>query len=180
MNTTLQSRPGHGLRTAAKWQAPKAVADGGGGTIIAVADVAATPERVFDLLSTKEVERWWRDPGRSHWEDWKADLHVQGQWSVTVRLDDGGSNAGWGEFVEIDAPHKLVMTRVFKQHPLQGKRETTIIYRFESIENGTRVTVREEGYVGRRDAAYVNAERWELVLGWLAAYIESGKTNADT
>jgi hypothetical protein len=42
--------------------APRAVADGGGGTIIAVADISATPERVFDALSTDEVERWWRAP----------------------------------------------------------------------------------------------------------------------
>lgn len=180
MNNITQQVTGHWSPTAAKWQAPKAVADGGGGTIIAVADVLATPERVFDLFTTKEVERWWRDPGHSHWEDWKADLRVQGQWSVTVYLNDGGSNAGWGEFVEIEAPHKLVMTRVFKQHPLQGKRETTITYRFTPIENGTHVTVREEGYVGRSDAAYANAERWVLVLGWLAAYVESDKSKSAT
>lgn len=180
MKDITQQRAGYWSPAAAKWQAPKAVADGGGGTIIAIADVAATPERVFDLLTTKEVERWWRDPGHSHWEDWKADLRVQGQWSVTVCLSDGGSNAGWGEFVEIEAPHKLVMTRVFKQHPLQGKRETTIIYRLEPTENGARVTVREEGYVGRSEAAYANAERWEHVLGWLVAYVESGKSKPDT
>lgn len=180
MTNTAQQATGHWSPTAAKWQVPKAVADGGGGTIIAVADVAASPQRVFDLLTTKEIERWWQDPGRSHWQDWKADLRVQGQWSVTVCLNEGGTNAGWGEFVEIDTPHKLVMTRVFKQHPLQGKRETTITYRLESIDNGTRVTMREEGYVGRSDAAYANAERWELVLGWLAAYVESGKSKPAT
>lgn len=180
MTNIAERVTGHGLPTPAKWQTSKAVADGGGGTIIAVADVAATPERVFDLLTTTEVERWWRDPGHSYWKDWKADLRVQGQWSVTVCLNDGSTNAGWGEFVEIDAPHKLVMTRVFKQHPLQGKRETTITYRLESIANGTRVTLREEGYVGRSDAAYANAERWERVLGWLAAYIESGKSKSGT
>ena len=180
MTNIAQHTRGHWSPTPAKWRVPKAVADGGGGTIIAVADVAAAPERVFDLFTTKEVERWWQDSGHSHWEDWKADLHVQGEWSVTVRLSDGSTNAGWGEFVEITAPHKLVMTRVFKQHPLQGKRETTITYRFESIENGTRVTMREEGYVGRSEAAYANAERWELVLGWLAAYVESGKSKPGT
>lgn len=42
------------------------------------------------------------------------------------------------------------------------------------------MTVREEGYVGRSDAAYANAERWERVLGWLAAYVEAGKSKPDT
>src|SRR5260370_870936 len=37
---------------------PSAVADGGGGMIIAVADVAGSPERVFRALTTNEVEQW--------------------------------------------------------------------------------------------------------------------------
>ena len=173
MTNALQQQADYRMPTAAKWQTPKAVADGGGGTIIAVAEVAAPPARVFDLLTTNEVERWWRHPDYYYWTDWKADLRVQGPWSVTVCLNDSSTNSGWGEFVEIDAPHKLVMTRVFRQHPLQGKRETTITYRLESVADGTRVTVREEGYVGRSKAAYGNAEHWERVLGWLAAYCNS-------
>lgn len=175
MTNASPQKADYRMATAAKWQAPKAVADGGGGTIIAIAQVAASPERVFALLTTKEVEHWWWHPDYYHWTDWKADLRVQGQWSVTVCLNDGSTNSGWGEFVEIEAPRKLVMTRVFKQHPFQGKRETTITYRLEPTENGTRVTVREEGYVGRSEAAYGNAEHWERVLGWLAVYLESGK-----
>ena len=38
------------LPTASKWQAPRAVADGGGGTIIATEEVSASPERVFVAL----------------------------------------------------------------------------------------------------------------------------------
>jgi hypothetical protein len=30
--------------------------------------------------------------------------------------------------------------------------------------------MREEGYIGGSEAAYGNAEHWERVLGWLAAY----------
>ena len=48
--------------TASKWQAPRAVADGGGGTIIATAEVAGCPDRVFRALTTNEVERWWGQP----------------------------------------------------------------------------------------------------------------------
>jgi hypothetical protein len=43
------------MPTASKWRAPRAVADGGGGTIIAVAEVAGPPERVFRALTTNEV-----------------------------------------------------------------------------------------------------------------------------
>lgn len=160
------------MPTASKWIAPRAVADGGSGTIIAVAEVPATPERLFHLFTTNEVEKWWRAKGYYHWENWQADLRVGGAWSVTVVLEDGNTNGGNGEFAEIDAPHKLVMTRRFDQHPLQGAREDTITYRFEPVADGTRITVRDEGYLGRSAAAYGNAEHWERVLGWLAAYLE--------
>jgi uncharacterized protein YndB with AHSA1/START domain len=43
-------------------EAPRAVADGAGGTIIATAEVAGSPERVFRALSERELERWWKHP----------------------------------------------------------------------------------------------------------------------
>jgi uncharacterized protein YndB with AHSA1/START domain len=161
------------LPTVSNWSAPRAAADGGGGTIIATAEIAMPPERVFRAFTTDEVERWWGHPDFYRWTEWTADLQVCGQWSVTVRFADGSTNGGFGEFAEIDAPHKIVMTRRFEKHPLQGARETTITYRLDRIATGTRVTVREEGYIGRSEAAYGNAEHWERVLGWLAAYAKS-------
>jgi uncharacterized protein YndB with AHSA1/START domain len=41
----------------------RAVADGRRGVIIATADVAGSPERVFRALRTNEVESWWAMPG---------------------------------------------------------------------------------------------------------------------
>lgn len=163
--------------TPSKWSAPRAVADGGGGTIIATAEVAASPERVFRALTTDEVERWWGHPDFYRQTGWKADLRVCGQWSTTVRFVDGSTNDASGEFAEVDAPHKIVMTRKFEKHPLQGMRETTITYRLDPIADGTRVTVRDEGFVGRREAAYGNAEHWERVLGWLAAYLRPDRAS---
>jgi hypothetical protein len=68
---------------------PRAVADGIGGMILAVAEIAGTPEQVFRALTTNEVEQWWKFPGVYHQKDWKADLRVCGPWSVTVELVDG-------------------------------------------------------------------------------------------
>ncbi len=152
-------------------RAPRAVADGASGMIIAIAHVGGPPEAAFRALTTSEVEQWWRWPGRYHQRDWKADLRVAGPWSVTVELDDGARVHGWGEFCEVDIPAKLVMTRRFDAHPLLGERETTITYRFEASEHGTLVTVRDEGFIGRSQAAYGNADIWEHVLGWLDAYL---------
>jgi hypothetical protein len=43
--------------------------------------------------------------------------------------------------------------------------------RLDPTPAGTRVTIRDEGFVGRSDPAYGNAEHWERVLGWLDAYL---------
>jgi len=153
-------------------KAPKAVADGVAGMILAVAEVSGTPEQAFRALTTDETLKWWRYPGIYHQKDWKADLRVLGAWSVTVELEAGGEVLAGGEYCEIDFPRKLVMTRKFDGHPFQGTRETTITYRFEPSPHGTLITVRDEGFIGRSEAAYGNAEIWEKVLGWLAAYLE--------
>lgn len=179
MGQEPSSKPDYRLPTAANWAVPRAVADGSGGTIIAVAKIPASPERVYGALTTDEVERWWGHLDYYHQTDWKADLQVRGQWSVVVRFKDGSTNGGSGEFAEISSPHKLVMTRKFEKHPLQGARETTITYRLEPVTNGTRLTMREEGYIGRSEAAYGNAEHWERVLGWLAAYFNQ-ETEGDS
>jgi uncharacterized protein YndB with AHSA1/START domain len=172
MNNESVTKPDFRAPTAAKRQ-PRAVADGPGGRIIAVADVAGTPERVFRALTTSEIELWWTFPGVYRQKDWKADLRVCGPWSVCVELKEGGLVHAGGEFCEIDAPHKLVMTRTFDKHPLMGPRETTITYHFEPSPHGTLVTVRDDGFIGRSQAAHGNAEIWEKVLGWLDTYLSS-------
>jgi uncharacterized protein YndB with AHSA1/START domain len=180
MTTESKTKTDFRMPTASRWSAPRAVADGGGGTIIATAEVAGAPERVFRAFTTNEVEQWWGHADFYRSTDWTADLRVCGQWSVTVRFPDGNSNAGSGEFAEIDAPRKIVMTRKFEKHPLQGTRETTITYRFEATANGTRVTVRDEGFVGRSQACYGNAEHWERVLAWLDAYLKADTAAASS
>ena len=153
-------------------RSPRAVADAINGIIIAVADLAGTPEQVFTALTTDEVERWWRMPETYFQKDWKADLREGGEWSVSVELLGGGEVHAKGEFCAVDFPQKLVMTRGFDAHPFQGQRMTTITYCFEPSPYGTLVTLRDEGFVGRREACYGNAEIWERVLGWLDAYLE--------
>jgi uncharacterized protein YndB with AHSA1/START domain len=157
---------------------PRAVADARGGMILAVADVSGPPERAFRALTTDEVERWWRMPGVYRQKNWSADLRVCGPWSVDVEQASGDVVHADGEFCELDFPHKLVMTRRFHGHPFLGSRETTITYRFEPSPHGTRITVRDEGFLGRPEAAYGNAPIWEKVLGWLDAYLAGAPTRS--
>src|SRR5262252_7459322 len=114
MTTEAKSKPDFRLPTASKWCAPRAVVDAGAGLIIATAVLAAPPDRVFRALTTDDVESWWGHPDFYRQTCWKADLRVCGQWSVKVVFVDGKTNVGNGEFAEIDAPRKLVMTRRFE------------------------------------------------------------------
>ena len=93
---------------------------------------------------------------------------------VTVELVDGNLVHAWGEFCELGFPNKIVLTRRFDAHPFLGDRETTITYQLEPTPDGTLVTVRDEGFIGRAQAAQGNAEIWERVLGWLDAYLSAG------
>jgi uncharacterized protein YndB with AHSA1/START domain len=173
---TTDSKPKSDFRAATESKrAPKAAVDGVAGMILAFAEVSGTPDQAFRALTTNEVEKWWTIPGVYHLKDWKADLHVQGRWSVTVELNDGKQLQEWGEFCELDIPNKIVMTRRFGGNPLLEERETTLTYRFEPAPHGTLVTLREEGFIGRSEAAYGNAENWEKVLGWLDDYLNSSE-----
>jgi uncharacterized protein YndB with AHSA1/START domain len=170
MTTQSQTKSDFRSATASKKPA-KAAVDGVAGMVLAFAEVSGTPDQAFRALTTSEVEKWWTIPGVYHLKDWKADLHVQGRWSVTVELNDGKQVNEWGEFCELNVHNKIVMTRRFGGHPLLGERETTLTYRLEPSPHGTLVTVREEGFIGRSEAAYGNAENWEKVLGWLDDYL---------
>ncbi len=170
MTTEQSEKRDHRAPTTAKLL-PRALADASAGMILAVADLDGPPESAFRALTTNEIEKWWKFPGVYYQRDWKADLRAQGPWSVTVELPDGQTVHAWGEFCELQFPNKIVMTRRFDAHPFLGDRETTITYLFESVATGTRVTVRDEGFIGRPEAAFGNAGVWEHVLGWLDSHL---------
>ncbi len=161
------------MKTESGRRAARAVTDGD--TILATLEVAASPEAVFRALTTEEIERWWGSAETYRLTAWKADFRVGGRWQVTARGADGKSVPVGGRFLEIDAPRKLVYTREYdRDHPTMGGAVTTVTYRLDAVESGTRVTVRHDGFAGRRGPADDHADGWESVLGWLEAYVRSG------
>jgi uncharacterized protein YndB with AHSA1/START domain len=158
------------MTTYPKRCAARAVSDGE--AILATAEVAGPPERVFRALVTNEVERWWRSADTYRMTQWASDLRVGGRWRVVVSGADGISRPASGEFLEIDAPRKIVQTRKYEwDYPLLGWRDTTVTYLLDPIATGTRVTVRHDGFAGMGSAAEEHTQGWERVLGWLDAYL---------
>ncbi|SDN77391.1 SRPBCC domain-containing protein [Afipia sp. GAS231] len=145
--------------------AVQSVADVVAGLILATADISASPERVFRALTASdEVVRWWGSDDVYRTTAWVADLRVNGHWRADGRQTDGTAFSVEGEFLAIDAPRKIAQT--WKADWDEGK-PTTLTYRLEATEGGTRVTLRHEGFQGRADSCRSYAEGWRLVLQWL-------------
>ena len=79
----------------------------------------APARAVFEAWTSVEVlKRWWR--AEQHWETpvVKVDVRVGGVFRVVMRDPaDGKRYGGGGEFVEIDAPARLVFTWTWDDRP---------------------------------------------------------------
>ena len=144
-------------------------------TVLAAAEIPADPDRIFRALTTRENERWWGAPDVYTIVNWTGDLRVGGKWSLGVRLPDGLILPASGEFLRIESPRLLVQTRRYDfDHPTLGRDVTTVTYTLDPLVTaGTRLTVRHEGFNGRKAAADEHAHGWERLLNWLAEYFEN-------
>jgi uncharacterized protein YndB with AHSA1/START domain len=154
--------------------AARAIADLSGGTILATVEIAVPPERVFRALTTDEVTAWWGSADTYRTTAWQADLRVGGRWRAAGRGSDGQPFAVEGQYLEIDPPRKLVHTW---EAPWDGGNVTTVSYRLDPIEGGTRVTLRHDGFAGRPESCAGHTEGWQRVLGWLKQHV-AGSTAA--
>ena len=107
-----------------------------GETIMASAEIAAPPERIFTALVTREVQQWWGSADTYRMADWSADLRVGGLWTVVVRTADDRSLPAGGEFLEIEAPSRIVQTRAYAwDHPTLGRRQTTVAWLLQPMQS---------------------------------------------
>jgi uncharacterized protein YndB with AHSA1/START domain len=97
-----------------------------------------------------------------------ADLKVGGLWRAEGRGADGKPYSVSGKFLEVDPPRKLVQTW---KYDWDDGGVTTLTYRLDATPQGTRLTVRHEGFRGQPDACQSHADGWTMVLGWLVAYL---------
>lgn len=146
-------------------QAARAVADVTQGMLLATIDIKAPPERVFRAVTTEELTRWWGSEDTYRTTHYQGDVRVGGKWKTEGQGPDGKFSVH-GEFLEVDPPRKLVQTWQYDWDTSDSI--TTITWRFEAIEGGTRVVVRHEGFGDAHDACTSHAQGWEQVLTWLS------------
>jgi uncharacterized protein YndB with AHSA1/START domain len=122
----------------------------------------ASPERVFRAFTQPAALRqWWCPPG------WVAgeidvDLRVGGAYRIAMsRVGESGAVAVRGQFVEVNAPARLVYTwrweGAFAQMP-----ETLVTLEFVGSQNDTLLTIRHENFTDLG----IRQQHWS---GWIAA-----------
>jgi uncharacterized protein YndB with AHSA1/START domain len=150
--------------------APRAVADVSDGLILASVDIDVPPERVFRALASEEITKWWGSADTYRTTRWSGDVRVGGAWRTEGVGADGKAFAVGGEYLEVDPPRKLVHTW---RADWDGSHVTTVSYRLQAIETGTRLTLRHSGFGDRVSACEDHTQGWERVLGWLRGHFAS-------
>ena len=152
--------------------APKALTDGE--TVIAVANIAAPPDRVYNALHTAECEAWWGEPDVYLTRNFQADVRVGGRWSLDSVFPGQTPHHSTGVFLRVDAPHRVELTRRYEfDFPGLGWRDTKVTYLLKAVEEGSRLTIRHDGFAGVEDAAQGHVIGWERLLLWLQGYFRS-------
>jgi uncharacterized protein YndB with AHSA1/START domain len=121
---------------------PRAVADLADGLVLATVEVQASPERVFRALASDEVCRWWVRPGVFDTRRWSGDVRPGGRWHASG-IGGGKPYELEGEFIDVDAPHRLLHTWHLGGSP---EATTTIEYILEPAGDGTRITLRQSRF----------------------------------
>ncbi|HTQ05275.1 MAG TPA: SRPBCC domain-containing protein [Polyangiaceae bacterium] len=153
---------------ALKFATARAIADVSRGMLLATIDIAAPAERVFRAVTSEELTRWWGSEDTYKTTRWTGDVRKGGAWRTEGVGRDGKPFAVHGEFLEVEPPRRLVQTWSYDWDTTGGV--TTITWRFEPIEGGTRVVVHHEGFGAAEDACANHANGWERVLAWLSGY----------
>jgi uncharacterized protein YndB with AHSA1/START domain len=112
------------------------------GVVVATVELAASPERVFRALASKEIVDWWVRPGVFDTTEWSGDVRAGGRWRASG-TGNGRPYTLEGEFLAVDAPRRLVHTWQIAGAPAAP---TTLTYLVERSERGSRVTLRHEGF----------------------------------
>jgi uncharacterized protein YndB with AHSA1/START domain len=107
-------------------------------------------------MTSDEVTRWWVRPGVFDTREWSADVRPGGGWRITG-IGGGKPYSIEGRFVEVDPPHRLVQTWIV------AAAESTITWELQTIDAGTRITLRQTGFDNPQTCA-------NTAIGWETSF----------
>jgi len=136
--------------------------------------IAAPPERVFEAITDpRQMLQWWGQNGMYRCTQFHTDVRAGGSWRSAGLNDNGQPFHVEGEYLEVDPPRLLVHTWVASW---TGDLKTTVHWELEPSSNGTLVRLRHSGFAARPGAVREHAQGWQVVLGWMQAFVENGAT----
>jgi uncharacterized protein YndB with AHSA1/START domain len=101
----------------------------------------ASPEAVFGAwTSPTEFGRWFGTESVAV-EDVRMDLRVGGDWSARMVLADGTEIPWHGSYLEVDAPHRLVLS--LSDRPGDQFERVSVVLR--EVQAGTEMTFTQSG-----------------------------------
>ena len=137
--------------------------------------IAAPRERIFEALTdAKQAAQWWGQNDRYHLSEFNLDARVGGKWSSSGSSLNMGAFKIEGEILEFDPPRRLAYTWLSSWMP----KNTKVLWELEGKDGGTLVKLTHTGFAGDAEQTKNHSIGWNLVLGWLQAYVEKGETIA--
>lgn len=130
--------------------------------------IAARPSIVFEALTTTEGMTSWWGPDEGPVLSATADVRVGGRFCVRFRLAAGSEHAHGasehectGEFLEIEAPRRIVMSWrwIFGGDPGERERVSRLELHLRPTDTGTELTLI---HAELRDEATARSHEW----GW--------------
>lgn len=148
---------------------PTVGADIAKGLVTAEVNLPASPDIVFEALTTPErLQAWWGSEDTYRSLGWQIDLRPCGAWSVETQHRDGKRRSVRGQFMVVDRPRLLVQSW---QPSWDGYRSTVIRWELEPAALGTRLRVSHGSFAGNPDSCREHARGWQQLLEWLEGYL---------
>jgi uncharacterized protein YndB with AHSA1/START domain len=95
---------------------------------------AVPPALVFRAWTEPDLFRRWIGPRHLETVVLEMDARVGGSYRFVQRAPDGGEHAFHGDYLEVDAPHRLVSTFVYEPFPDAPSVDTLVL---EVVDGGT-------------------------------------------
>ena len=105
--------------------------------------IKATPRKVFAAFVEPELIVAWWGPDAGPTLSAESDLRVGGAFRVVFETLDGERHENRGEYLEIEAPSRLVMSWWWASTPERRSRVTVSI---RPIEGGSELTLVHDGF----------------------------------
>lgn len=132
-------------------------------------EIAASPERVFEALTTPEqLMAWWADDTLYRVEAWRFDRVVGGEWRFEGIDSRGRRFSAHGEIIELTYPTRLRYSWIPDWEELPATE-----VRFELVRQagGTRLRFSHTGFRVNGSGLEAHYHGWQWVLAGLAAYL---------